>query len=348
MQWNGISIKACGSWLGTPEPVADSVAAGRYDAAEAQADEYEAIRVADIPPAEMAVHAGRLAVERAGVPGADYRLVAHASVGYQGLDHWAPGPYIQRETVGGTATSMEIKQASNGGIAALEMVAAHLSAQRGTSCALVTTADRYNLPDFDRYRSDKGLIRGDGATGVVLSNDGSGVANLLSSVLTGDVEHERVYRGDLAWGDHHGAHGRPANLLERRVQYLTSGVDTAQIVAMLNGRLDNAIAVALDEAGVDADKVARFVLPNSGVTLVDWESKWRLFGITPERTTWPWGCTVGHIGAGDQLLGMTRLLEQREVVPGDHVVLVGTGTGFTFGSAVVQITELPQWTHSAV
>jgi hypothetical protein len=58
---------------------------------------------------------------------------------------------------------------------------------------------------------------------------------------------------------------------------------------------------------------------------------------------WPWSRTVGHLGAGDQFAGLARLIELCEVRPGDPVLLLGVGAGFTWSGAMVEILELPDW-----
>ncbi|MGW3070862.1 ketoacyl-ACP synthase III family protein, partial [Streptomyces sp. NPDC001130] len=221
MRWNDVYLHASAVWLGDPVTVTEAVAMNRYDPDEARTDGFCAVRTAEhTAPAEMAVYAGMLALDRARVPVDDFCLLLHASGSYQGLDHWWPASYIQHHTVGGTASALDIQQACNGGISALALAAGYLSADRSDSAALITTADRYILPDFDRYRADRGQPRGDGATGLVLSRRKGGVARLVSTVLAGDATYEGLQRGDLAWAACRGTHGRPTDLRARAKQYL--------------------------------------------------------------------------------------------------------------------------------
>ena len=346
MKWSDIYVSSAAAWLGRPEDVRTAVAEGRYDAEEARDDGYLSVRVAgEETPADMAVSAAERALARSAVPHEDFHLVAHASVGFQGLDHWAPPSYIQKRTVGGNGSALEVKQASNGGMAAIELAAAYLSARGGSAAALVTTADKYHLPVFDRYRSDKGMLRGDGASALVLAR-GAGVARLLSTAVIGDASHEGVYRGGQGFADHIGSEGWPVDLRSRLKTYLQSGADVREIVHLLTVRQQEVMQTALDDAGVKTDDVARFVFPNAGLTVVDWDFRRREFGIDEPRTLWGWGRTVGHIGAGDQAAGLSRLLETKEVGPGDLVVLSGIGAGFTFSCAVLEITEQPDWDSS--
>lgn len=197
MQWNDVYVNAVAVYLPPREDVKVAAAEGRYDPEECEEDGLVSVPVAGLEdhPAKMAIAAGNLAIERSNVPTADFDLVLHATTSYQGLDHWTPGSYIQEATVGGLAQALEVKQTCNGGMASIDIGAAYVSARTDASAALVTTSDRFALPQYDRYRSDKGMVRGDGATALVLSKQ-PGVAKLLSTVVIGDSKHEGMGRGN--------------------------------------------------------------------------------------------------------------------------------------------------------
>lgn len=346
MKWTDVFVAASAANLGRREEVADAVADGRYDPEEHIADDYEAVRVSETSPTDMALAAADLAVRRAALPNEQFDLVVHASVGYQGMDHWSPASYIQSRTAGGRGPAIEVRQASNGGMASLEIAAAYLTTRQAPSAALITTADVYSLPVFDRYRSDKGMLRGDGGTAVVLSR-GGGVARLLSTALLSDYTHEGVYRGTREWGDFYGAHGWPVDLRSRTKEYLMTGVSVNDVIKSLTIGQHEVMEMVFADAGVTAKDITRFVFPNAGRTLVDWDFRKREFGIEEADTTWAWGRQMGHMGAGDQIAGLTWLLETKAVHPGDRVALAGIGAGFAFSAAVIEILEQPDWSASA-
>ncbi|KQZ19760.1 ketoacyl-ACP synthase III family protein [Streptomyces clavifer] len=345
MRWNGIYVNACAAVLGRGEQTAVAVAEGRYDADEAAADGFLSISVIDDGPAvELAVKAGGLVMARS-TASDDIALVVHSSCNYQGLDHFAPASYVQGRTVGGCAAAVEVKQYSNGGLAAVEIAAAYLANCSDTSSALLTTSDIFALPAFDRYRSDKGVVFGDGGTGLVLSRAG-GVARLLSTAVISDGTYGAVYLGNSPFEEQAPDAG-VVDLRSRRADYLVdNGELLLKIVQSLTERQQESVTVALADAGLEAGDIDRWVLTNVGRTLDDVEFR-EMFGIEEEKTTWEWGRRVGHIGAADQIAGLTHLLETGEVGPGDRVALCGIGMGFTYACAVVEILERPQWSAEA-
>jgi 3-oxoacyl-[acyl-carrier-protein] synthase-3 len=345
MRWDDVYIAGLGAYLPERTETAEqAVAAGRYDAEEAKANGIRSVRVAsaDEPGPVMAAAAGRQAVERAGLPAREYGLVLHACVGHQGQDMWTPVNYVQNETVGGHGMAVEIRQGSNGGLTGLEMAASHLAGRPGPGAALVTTGDAFRLPYFDRWASDSQQAYGDGAGAVVLSNR-SGFARLLSTASRSDSSLEPIYRGVHGWTDGPYLEGKPVDLRSRKSDYLLreeGGYD-----GVIQKMTDNASSV-LEEALSDADAKlsdARFfVHANIAETIAEF-SFYSLLGVDRSTTTYDWGRDLGHMGAGDQLVGMNHIAEERGPRPGDLLVTMGVGVGFMWTVAVLEFLRTPTW-----
>jgi len=350
MQWTDIHLSSAAVSLGRRETTAQAVAEGRYSAEQNEVDGYLAVRVADrAPTIELAVEAANLALERTAEnsDGEEFALVTHSGWTYQGMDNFAPASYVQSRTVRGAATALEINQYSNGGMAALELAAAYLTAKDTVSRALVTTSDRFVPPAYDRYHTDSGFLFGDAGTALVLSRR-PGVARLLTTSSLGDTTYGGAYIGAEPWSDAHGAAGFPVDLARRKEQYIAEhGADVLyDVFGSINRNYQLTVDTALEEADLKPGDIARWAFPNLGRSLVDWE--WRKsMGITDAQTNWEWARQVGHLGPGDQFANLTHLLETSQVRVGDKVLLSGIGIGFTFRCAVVEITALPEWSLSA-
>jgi len=286
-----------------------------------------------------------VALKRSELDAAEVSLVVHACCAHQGLEGLAASSYVQSRTVQGTATALEVDQASNGGMIALELAAASLAARPEPRAALLTTSDRFVPPTWDRYRSDRGTVFGDAATALVLSRR-PGVARLLSTTVIGDSSFVGMQVGDAPWTEAVDPGTWPVGLAARRKQYLEAhGAQVLMRYMVESTRLQQeSIESALADAGVMADDVAWWVVPNIGKEL-DWDFRRRM-GLDKARTTWPWGREVGHIGAGDQTGGLAYLFEAGLVHAGDRVALVGVGLGDNYGCAVLEILGEPEWQDS--
>jgi 3-oxoacyl-[acyl-carrier-protein] synthase-3 len=343
MRWEGLYVHGVAAVLGDRESTADAVAEGRYDPQLAELDGYLSTSVH--PPGAavlQGVRAGNLALHRAGFDSADCSLVLHAYVGFQGLDDFASATYLQRECVGGSANAIEVKQASNGGLSALEVAAAHLTARRDDSFVLIVTSDLFHPPVTGHYLTP-GTVFGDGATAVVVSRR-PGWARLLATSSVADTTHEGIQRGGEPWTTHPGAGGWPIATSSRIEGYVKEHgeevfVDLVERIGRAERRtIDDVLA----DAGSTAEQVTRWVFPNMGLSLTDWDAR-KSHGAPMERSTWEWGRRVGHLGGGDQYAALEHLVTTGEVGVNDLVLLHGAGIGFTYTSALVQVAGVPDW-----
>ncbi len=59
-------------------------------------------------------------------------------------------------------------------------------------------------------------------------------------------------------------------------------------------------------------------------------------GLDLAATAWESGRRTGHVGAADQIIGLGNISDCGRAGPGDHVLLVGVGAGFTWTGAVIE------------
>ncbi|MFC8531452.1 ketoacyl-ACP synthase III family protein [Nocardia sp. NPDC057227] len=282
---------------------------------------------------ELAAAAALAALADAGVGGAELDLVAHADVYHQGHDLWSPSSYVQRAAGARNAISLEIRQMSNGGMAAIEFAGAYL-ALRDLELALVSTGDRFAAPGFDRRRSDPGTVYGDGGTALVLSRTG-GFAVFRSFEQVSEPELEGMHRGTDPFGAAPFA-VRPRVDLDPLKKDFLAGTSTLAVVEQVRRAQELVVTRALEAAGVKVSDIDWFVLPHFGRRRLG-STFLRPFDIDVERTTWALARTVGHLGAGDQIAGLAHLRERDLLRTGDAVLLAGVGAGFSWSAAVAEV-----------
>ncbi|MBW1602496.1 ketoacyl-ACP synthase III family protein [Streptomyces sp. JJ66] len=341
MRLDDIYLRATAVRLPATLPVADAVAAG--DCPQATATATGVVSVAYSPDesaAEMGARAGRTAMERSRSGPGDIDLILHADTYHQGQDLWPVASYIQREAVGNSCPALEIRQMSNGGLAALDLAGAYLTAAPGRNQALLTTADRFCPPGIDRWRTDPGTPYADGATAVVLSRHG-GFARLRSVALFADPDLEPLHRGDEPFGPAPFSNRIPVDF-EAAKKAFVRDVGMSFAISRAHAGQQTAIKRALADADLELAEAQWVLLPHFGrrrLTAIYHQP----FGIDPARTAWEWSRTVGHLGAGDQFAGLDHLVGSGKAAPGDRVVLISVGAGYTWGCAVLEILERPAW-----
>lgn len=346
MLLNDIYLESLGVRLGRRLDLDEAVADGRYASTEHIANALHSVTVSDDEFApDLAVAAVRQALERGTVDPADVRLLLHASTYFQGQDVWTPSSYIQQSTIGGSAPAIEVDQKSNGGLAALSLASSFLAGCDDDASVMITTGERFCLPGFDRFRTESGTVMADGGTALVLSRR-PGFARVISCVLTSDSRLEGMYRG-RGLKDAPASGDKPLNMRGRKADFMRKHLsDLESISLQIAGGIGTTIQAALDEAKTDVADVRRFVMPNNGQT-VRWWGMLADMGVGLDRTTWEFGRGISHLGAGDQVAGLDHLLTTGELSAGDRVVLAGTGYGFNWGAAVVEILHVPDWAAPA-
>ncbi|HEV2639450.1 MAG TPA: ketoacyl-ACP synthase III family protein [Actinocrinis sp.] len=342
MKTSGLFIAGIGTYLPPATKVEQAVADGRFDAEEAEDMHLESVcEATDEAPPDMAVSAAGSALERSGHQAQDIALLLHASVYFQGLELYPTASYIQHAVLGDhPGLAFEVKHASNGAMTALDIAARCLASTPDAVAALVTTADKVTLPAIDRWNSDIGIVPGDGAAAMVLSKR-SGFAQVLSTSTVSDPTLERLHRGDAPFTPHNDP-TQPIDLRLRKLQYLGE-VELDEFTRRFRTGLRTCVNGALADAGIRLADVARFAVPHFGRMVLHRECLVAL-DVDEDLTTWSWGRTVGHLGAGDQIAGLGHLVESAAVDVGDYCMLLGVGAGFTWTCAVVRIVELPSWT----
>lgn len=342
MRFDDLYVAGCGRWFPPAMTAEDAERAGLCDRKLIWRSEFASVCVAEVAESgsapEMAARAAEAALRQAGSAPDEIDLVLHADTYYQGYDLWPPASYVQRVAVGNRCPAIEIRQMSNGGMAALELAAAYLTASPARRAALVTTGDRFCRPGYDRWHSDLGTICGDGGTAAVLSRR-SGYARLRSLVTVCDPSLEQMNRGQDPPGDAPFSVRKPIDLEAHRQDFVAeAGLDV--VMDRIEAGQQEAVKTALSDAETSFADLDRFVLPSMG--------RGRLkahfldpFGIDLDRTTWDWGRHIGHLGAGDQIAGLGYLADTGGLRPGQRCLLAGVGAGFAFSAAVVEMLEPP-------
>jgi 3-oxoacyl-[acyl-carrier-protein] synthase-3 len=336
-----IYIRATSVHLPSLLSIDDAVAAGSCPPRLAAATGAQSVAYSpDESAAEMAVQAARAVLARSRSTAGDVDLLLHADTYHQGQDLWPVASYIQGEALGNSCLALEIRQMSNGGLAALDLAAAYLTAGHGHGDALLTTADRFCEPGIDRWGTDPGTPYADGASALVLSRRG-GFARLVSLALHADPDLEPMHRGDEPFTRAPFSNRMPVDFEEAKRAFIGRAGMSYAITRAHNGQ-QTVIKQALADAGMDLGDARWVVLPHFGRRRLQ-SIYYKPFGIDPARTTWEFSRTVGHLGAGDQFASLDHLMVTGKAAPGDRCVLISVGAGYSWGCAVVEITERPDW-----
>ncbi|WP_116245110.1 ketoacyl-ACP synthase III family protein [Nocardiopsis sp. FIRDI 009] len=342
MRRENLFIAGLGSYLPKTQTADEARRLGLYSAEQQDLTQQLSVTVSgpDESAPDMAVEAARQALARARVAPPQVNAVFHAAVLHSGIDVWNAASYIQGRIATRDCAVAEIRSGSNGGLSAVEVAADHLAA-RGASYAVVTAGDVFPSPGFDKWGSDR-VHYADGCAAAVLSGT-DGFARVASLVTTTDPELEGMHRGDQPFGPFRHGERDPIDLVRRQREFTEHTMDRDEVWRRMDRGLTTAVRRSLEEADTTLDQISRIVVPHFGAHLTR-KQMLRPLGLTDlDRTTWDFSRRVGHLGPGDQIAGLDHLAENGALAPGDRVLLLGAGAGFTWSSAVLNILSTPAW-----
>lgn len=330
-------ITAATLWLpGERDSAWRAVAEGRADAERTLNDAFEELPVSSrLAPPEMAVLAARTAITEAGIEPARLSLLLHAWIYYQGHDLWSPPHYIADQLQATAAEPLGIQQMCNGGAAAMAIAIDRLNARTDTDTVLITTADRFPLPAFDRWRADYGLAYGDGATAVLLSREpGPYVVTALTTCAAPELE--RMHRGHDGFGDAARQTFPTIDVRRTKRAYLQDG-DGPLFARTAAASLRTVVLGALATAGLEADDptLRCITLPRVGRTVLDQAYRPALAEITKAELL-DLGRDTGHLGAGDAAANLAALHARGHLRPGETALLISAGAGYTWSCIAVR------------
>lgn len=339
-----IAVEAATTWIPEErETTSAMVAAGRITAQEADDLAVTAVPVARLPAPDMAVRAARRALDAASCDPADLGFLAHGWLYHQGHDFWSPAHYIADQLGAGAALPLGVQQMSNAGAAALGVAVDRLTANADVPAALVTTADSFRAPGFDRWAADYGVVYGDGGTAAVLRRHDPGrprAALLLRSLAFETAAgFESMYRGrdDFSpaplWPD-----GR-IDIRRPKKAYLEMHGGIEKFAKSARACVRSVLLRSLAVAGIEPidARIRHVALPRLADSVLGMMYLPVLDGLVTgdilrEREN------SGHLGAGDMLANLALFSSSADpgLDSGEYAVVLGGGGGFTWSCAVVQ------------
>ncbi|MFG2121825.1 3-oxoacyl-[acyl-carrier-protein] synthase III C-terminal domain-containing protein [Streptomyces sp. NPDC048710] len=322
------------------QSASEAVRQGLIDSETAEELGHSALPVADQAAPDLAVEAARRALADAGLDAGSVALLLHAWIHYQGHDLWSPPHYIADRLDADAATPIGIQQVCNGGAAALELAAARLLAEPELGAALITTADRFADPGFDRWSGDYGIGYGDGATALVLHDPGLRPADLLlhSIATVAAPQLERMHRGDDPFGPAPRSISERVDVRRTKKAFLQAegieGFGKASAEALRRVASACLEAPALQVSGARLRYVVPPRLGRKTIDLAYAPVLGELDGAELLRV----GQDTGHLGAGDLAASLAELRSGRLLSRGEYALVVSAGAGFTWSGVLVGAT----------
>ncbi len=322
-----VEIAATGRWL--PERVVTNIDLEKeLDTSDQWIRERTGIRERRIAPAtvgaaEMGANAARIAMRRAGVHAGeiDFIVVATATP-----DRLLPSTACDIQALLGAnnAAAYDISAACSGFIFAMELAEGHLAAGRGDLALVISTEKMTGIVDWtDRSTA---VLFGDGAGAAVVRRSTNG-RGLISSYIRSDGT-----LAELLWRPAGGVRiPMDAGVLERRdhlVKMAGREVFKYAVKAMAD-----AADQALVRAGLTGEEIDLFIPHQANYRIIEATAK---YARIPMEKVYVNVDRFGNMSSATIPVALDECLEQERIHPGDNLLLVAFGAGFTWASSVLR------------
>ncbi len=277
----------------------------------------------------MSAWAGLQAIERAGLEPADIDVVAY--FGSKAMDYqvWSASPKIIDLMGTANAWALEMANVSCGGPVAIATATSMLRGDPTISNILLVGGCREShLIDFGNQRSRFMFNFGDGGAAVLLSRDLPGHEVLSYRIISDGqfADDVAVYAGGTRIPASHATVDANRHVLD-----VADPISMKERLDPVSGK--NFIAVAseaCDRAGVSLSDIRLLPLLHTKRSFHDWIVQ--NLGIPPERAVYIQD--HGHMSGLDTIVGLDA--RQDELEPGDLVLMLSAGTGYTWAATLVR------------
>ncbi len=314
-----VPLKELAEKAGIPAFVAEY--AGAETVREAAEGEY---------PSDMAIMAAKNALENGSVDPAEIDLIIYCGAGVP--DHVMPSSAgkIQHEVGARNAYGFDLVQGCCGMLTGMQVAQAHIALNQGIDTVMLATGDKWS--GFTHFHSADSVFFGDGGGAVIFKKGHPDLSPLSAEIVTKGEYHD-------LWAIPAGGLRHPASqetVANQMHTYICQDPDRARhefkeiyVPVMLD-----TVHGALKKCGITPSQVGWFDMVNANLRVQ--EIVLENLGVPIERSSAEYLRTFGHFGSQDIFFNLDMAMREKKIKKGDYVVMLTTGIGFYWGSAVLR------------
>ncbi len=268
--------------------------------------------------------------------GKDLSVIVFSSLYSAGMGaFWQPASYIQKTLDNRRALTFNLHQGCNSQLIALELISSYLRSNPNANHALSISGDLFGVNKFDRWNADYGIVYGDGFAGGLISKDHGDFKILhLESSCCGDLEELHRLTGA---SNEDSKSLKIQNSIKRTKKNYLEQYGSDSLANRSITEVEGLVKRCFNKTGCRMEDIRWVILPNLGTSIIE-KSYLTALNITFSRTLWSLGSTIGHIGASDAFISLSHLIDTDKCSPGDKVMVVGAGAGFTWSCLLLEVS----------
>jgi 3-oxoacyl-[acyl-carrier-protein] synthase-3 len=302
---------------------------------------YRAFHVAEAGTGltDLAVRAGELALDKAGLAASEVDLIVLAIADIAEYLYWDPAASTQARLGAQRAEALLINQACGAGVVAWDAVAGKFATHPEYRTALVVTANRVCDAYWNRMESNT-CVSSDGAAAAIAVRGHEGCRWLTTEVIS-DGRYADFFRMEVGgeaqpFTTNLAEQTRVINPFDRLERFFRT--DLAQMLEFsttLRARMGEVVQRACERVGLPTSAVRRVIHLNDNLkALTALASD---LSLPLERTNVELSMEHGHLGSADQLFCLDRYLAAGDLELGDVVALTSLSSGMHWVCTLLRI-----------
>ena len=314
-----ISLPELAEKAGIPSFVAEF--AGARTVRQAAADEL---------PGQMAISAAKTALQNGGINPLEIDLIIYCGAGVPDYIIPSSGGKVQAAIGAQRAMTFDLVQGCCGMLTGMQIAKAQIALDEGCNTVMLVTGDKWS--QFTEHHAADSVFFGDGGGAVILRKKARKLQPVASEVIS------RGEYNDL-WGISAGGLCRPASnetLQQNMHIYKCLDPERArhEFKEIYIPMMVEAVSGAMKKAGIKPEEVAFFSMVNANLKVQ--ELLLSQLGIPMELSSAKYLQQFGHFGSQDIFFNLDLAVQEEKISEGDYVVMLSTGIGFSWGSAVIK------------
>ncbi|MFE9655515.1 3-oxoacyl-ACP synthase III family protein [Micromonospora sp. NPDC006431] len=328
-----------GEALGDPVPVADVVGQYTDDVNRILGYGYRQVHrsAPEVGLTDLAERAARQALDAATLAAAEVDLLVLAITDLTEYLYWDAAADLAHRLGAVNAEAVLLTQACTTGVLSFDTVAGKFATHPRYATALVVAANRTCEAYWNRMDTQP-MVFSDGAVATVARRGHSRLRWLATEAAT-DGRYAPFYRLDVGGAAApFGPGAEPPAVRDVWNVMEFFDYDAEQFEQFARDLDERAVRVterACERADVKVADLARLILVSDNERSM--ASLAQAHGVPLARTNRELAAEHGHLGAADQLFGLSRLLAAGELCEGDRVALISLGRGMHWACTIVEV-----------
>ena len=285
---------------------------------------------ADELPSQMAIKAAEAALQNGGIDPLEIDLIIYCGAGVPDYILPPSSGQVQAAIGADRAMGFDLAQGCCGMLTGMQVAKAQIALNEGCNTVMLVTGDKWS--QFTHHHTADSVFFGDGGGAIIIKKNHPDLQPIASQIITKGNYYD-------LWSVQAGGLRHPAS-----GETLQKNMHTYQCIDPERARHEfkdiyipvmvETVLESMKKAGINREQVSFFSMVNANLKVQ--EVLLAQLEIPLERSSADYLERFGHFGSQDTFFNLDLAVRDGKVSKGDYIVMLTTGIGFSWGSAVIK------------